>query len=1065
MKLQNMTIIFIIIMIPIILVVSYYIGLQIKTIAIQNSYNTKLQTSAKDAIQALEINTVEWNSSASNLADSKRRDVLASINTFTTSLSNNLGISGAGKGRIQSYIPAIAYTMYDGYYIYSASLMKEQNTDTNGRTQFDSSDGNILYNGASSYEYVLKPYSPYSARYQDKSNNIDITVNYTLDNYIRVYGTIGSDYVTKEGYLVVPGDPNVGVTVTDGSISNIKYRRQGNIEPEELKENVHFIDDDKNSYTEEYIYIYDQNDNKLYWDNDNNKFFTINKDNKREFLQPALSIDNPAFSISNRFRKISVPYKDTTDGEWKIQKIFQILNPGGDFKFYTEDAKFYGDKTTKIGERDIDIKKDFSAINYCTESYVFTKWVNSKLKNITVGNMVNRPTDEKYNNVDKGKTNPDTNIFEITSANNPDPENDSAYETSPLAQHKKDVIINTLENNLAQATAEAQAANVNYDYRLPRLSYEEWEQALSNISIIAFMQGIPTGLKYYNNYAIATSTLNKEYVDPDELYFCNNSADKYYHQRDCSKITGSAENYTGYRSIDYVTKSYEESGKTKYYYLHNGKEDITKDNASLACYHCLVNRATYNKSNTTQWTNQYYKALARERYMQLDSPEGKYIPEVTKFTVTKNVDKPQVYYGDTITYTITVKNNSTNKKTNVLITDEFSQKLNDFININTVLDESGSSLAYTTGEKTIEITIPEIDVGAEKTIKIRGNIKGNVGNYSNVAKIIDSEKEFLSNQVTVNVIKDVTILATSIMPPANIVFIIDSSTSMVGRKIRNVQNAVKDFVNKMPNKGGSQIGYVKFYTVGFYLLGGFPYGSENGPYTMQQKDKFINKLEFGFDANPVSLTPFATGLKSGKKLIDKMKSINSNMNIAIFLSDGVNFSIEIPNYKQRAKELQSVTDRVYAIGYGTGVTNFETLRDDIASKKEYFKVGEDMDKVFKDIYDDIADINVDQNISGTTLIESAHYIDGTGNMSGKWIRLENDSDYNFKIDDENKMNGIEINTTKIRIKENEVAIGSNDGKTLVEWSGLGYIGKSSGSLYLNLSKFGPASKVEIEIVQ
>lgn len=1065
MKLQNMTIIFIIIMIPIILVVSYYIGLQIKTIAIQNSYNTKLQTSAKDAIQALEINTVEWNSSASNLADSKRRDVLASINTFTTSLSNNLGIGGAGKGRIQSYIPAIAYTMYDGYYIYSASLMKEQNTDTNGRTQFDSSDGKILYNGASSYEYVLKPYSPYSARYQDKSNNIDITVNYTLDNYIRVYGTIGSAYVTKEGYLVVPGDPNVGVTVTDGSISNIKYR-QGNIEPEELKENVHFIDDDKNSYTEEYIYIYDQNDNKLYWDKDNNKFFTINKDNKREFLQPALSIDNPAFSISNRFRKISVPYKDTTDGEWKIQKIFQILNPGGDFKFYTEDAKFYGDKTTKIGERNIDIKKDFSAINYCTESYVFTKWVNSKLKNITVGNMVNRPTDEKYNNVDKGKTNPDTNIFEITSANNPDPENDSAYETSPLAQHKKDVIINTLENNLAQATAEAQAANVNYDYRLPRLSYEEWEQALSNISIIAFMQGIPTGLKYYNNYAIATSTLNKEYVDPDELYFCNNK-DNYYHQRNC--IEAKTSSYTGYRSIDYVTKSYEakdplDNKITKYYYLHNEGE-----NASLACYHCLVNRATYTKvesgSDHTMWTNQYYKALARERYMQLDSPEGKYIPEVTKFTVTKNVDKPQAYYGDTITYTITVKNNSTNKKTNVLITDEFSQKLNDFININTVLDESGSSLAYTTGEKTIEITIPEIDVGAEKTIKIRGNIKGNVGNYSNVAKIIDSEKEFLSNQVTVNVIKDVTILATSIMPPANIVFIIDSSTSMVGRKIRNVQNAVKDFVNKMPNKGGSQIGYVKFYTVGFYLLGGFPYGSENGPYTMQQKDKFINKLEFGFDANPVSLTPFATGLKSGKKLIDKMKSINSNMNIAIFLSDGVNFSIEIPNYKQRAKELQSVTDRVYAIGYGTGVTNFETLRDDIASKKEYFKVGEDMDKVFKDIYDDIADINVDQNISGTTLIESAHYIDGTGNMSGKWIRLENDSDYNFKIDDENEMNGIEINTTKIRIKENEVAIGSNDGKTLVEWSELGYIGKSSGSLYLNLSKFGPASKVEIEIVQ
>lgn len=664
MKLQNMTIIFIIIMIPIILVVSYYIGLQIKTIAIQNSYNTKLQTSAKDAIQALETNTVEWNSSASNLADSKRRDVLASINTFTTSLANNLGIGGAGKGRIQSYIPAIAYTMYDGYYIYSASLMKEQDTDTNGRTQFNSSDGKILYNGDSSYEYVLKPYSPYSARYQDKSNNIDITVNYTLDNYIRVYGTIGSDYVTKEGYLVVPDDLNVGVgvKVTNGKIDDIKYIK-GEIKPEELEEKVHYIrESDNKPVVEKFDYIYDQNDNKLYWDDKTTtepNYFTINKNNRREYLPPTLKEGDPNFAISNTFRKISVPVYNGSD--WEIQKVYQLLNPknpsttGEDKErsYYVEDASgvFRNYTSDTIGgmktEEDIKLNKDFSAINYCTESYVFTQWVNSKLKNITVGNMVKVKLDNDAVDIEKKQREyhnvaSTTKIFEISSANNPDPENDSAYETSPLVQHKKDVIINTLENNLAQATAEAQKADVNYDYRLPRLSYEEWEQALSNISIIAFMQGIPTGLKYYNNYAIATSTLNKEYVDPDELYF-NNSADKYYHQRDCSKITGSAGNYTGYRSIDYVTKSYGEGDDTQYYYLHND---------ALACYHCLVNRATYNKSNNPEWTNQYYNALARERYMQLDQP-GTYKPNAT---ITKTVDKAIAEYDATLTYTITIKN-------------------------------------------------------------------------------------------------------------------------------------------------------------------------------------------------------------------------------------------------------------------------------------------------------------------------------------------------------------------------------------------------------------------------
>lgn len=56
-----------------------------------------------------------------------------------------MGIGGAGKGRIQTYIPAIVYTMYDGYYIYSASLMKDQDTDKDGLTQFNA-DGTIKSN-------------------------------------------------------------------------------------------------------------------------------------------------------------------------------------------------------------------------------------------------------------------------------------------------------------------------------------------------------------------------------------------------------------------------------------------------------------------------------------------------------------------------------------------------------------------------------------------------------------------------------------------------------------------------------------------------------------------------------------------------------------------------------------------------------------------------------------------------------------------------------------------------------------------------------------------------------
>ena len=119
MKLSNIAVIFIVIALPVLLILGYYISLQIDTINMQTAYNTKLLESTKEAVEAFEINTVEWNEEHSNTADSKRRDVVASINTFTTSLANNLGVAGTSKDYMMSRIPAIAYTLYDGYYIYS----------------------------------------------------------------------------------------------------------------------------------------------------------------------------------------------------------------------------------------------------------------------------------------------------------------------------------------------------------------------------------------------------------------------------------------------------------------------------------------------------------------------------------------------------------------------------------------------------------------------------------------------------------------------------------------------------------------------------------------------------------------------------------------------------------------------------------------------------------------------------------------------------------------------------------------------------------------------------------
>lgn len=1041
MKLQNMTVIFIIIMIPIIIVTSYYIGLQIKTITMQKDYTVKLQTAAKDSIQALEINTVEWNSASSNLADSKRRDVLASINTFTTSLANNMGIGGAGKGRIQTYIPAIVYTMYDGYYIYSASLMKDQETDNNGLTQFEKDTSgkarNIKYNneGTSSYQYILKPYSPYSARYVNENENIDVTVNYTLDNYIRVYGTVNGEYQTKEGYLVVC-DNNQGVENVDesGRISEIKYRG-AKIKPETLKENVYA--DGKEG---EYPYIYDQYDNKLYWDGSN--YFSVDKYNNKVYLQDALPEGDAGFSITNSFRKISIPMSNGS--ELTVQKVFQILNPGGGYYFYFQDEsgnlQLYT-RNNSIGEVEVKNEQDFSAINYCVESYVFTKWVTGKLKDIKVGDMQSL-TEGQYNNVESEKY-----IFRINDENNnPDPENDYAYAKSVLAQHKKDIIINTIEKNLSQATAQAQEMNPNYEYRLPQLSYDEWEQALSNISIIAFMQGMPIGLKYYNNYAIATSTLNKEFVDPDELYFAGTD-DQYYHQRQCEQATGS--DYVGYRSIDYVAKSYEKSNNgttsTKYYYPH-----ANSTNSELECYYCLVNRSTYKNTGIWKgnllyknWPDSYYNALARERYMQLDDIEGK---SITDISIAKNVDKTTKYYGDNIKYTIQVTNKSTGVKTFDIV-DEFNKNINDFIRITSIKEP------YRIENEKIIIENVTLEAGASKTITIEGKVIGNVGIYKNTAKVTVDEKEFKSTEVSVSVVKNVKIIANSVKKPANVVFIIDASGSMTPGKRIPVENAVINFVERMDKNSESMIGFSRFRAIGISPELSKD-ATEKGHSPYEIKDKVTFKNEFHWTVS-YGWTNFAGGLNVGVTVMkDMIKAKPNNKKIAIFLSDGSDTNKE---YSGNAYDLKKITDEVFAIKYGKFDTNETTLKE-IASKEGNYYNSEDIDDIFDKIFEKTT-INVDKNIEGSILISETDLIgsEGKAGEGNWWISLKNDSEFDFKIDSTNES---EIANRTLIIKEGENQIGE---KTIGAWSGEGYIGKANGYIYLNLSKFEAGSNITIEI--
>lgn len=568
MKLQHLAIIFVIIILPISMVVTYYIQTQIDTIKLQRDYNVKLQTATADAIKSFQLNTI--NNKYSTVSDSKIRDIEAAISSFYNSLGTELGASGYTTEDLQSFIPAMVYTMYDGYYIYGKYW-------------------NETLAGSDKYQYGLRPYIYYSCRY--KSINNDFVVNYTLDNTITIYGMINGNYETKSGSLILPE------LIDENSMQKIQYQYTdsvGNIhqceyvlsiiydgitiEPEILKEQLVTINEDNVIDRQEYEYVTYSN-RKVY--KDNNGYFWNNK-NKKQYI---------------------------TDIE-----TLQFVN------HMTWDGHLHSN----------------SAAQYYADAYEFSKWVNDHLGKITQKDAYEADGTTKITNF--AINTQDDKIFDFSDKN----KNNPLVEGSIFNQNRIAVIRRTIESNLASAIANY-GSIADYEFEMPIFTEEDWDKLVNNISLATFMQGIPIGAKYYNNYCIITNDKNKEVVTSDSIYIITDSnGNGIYdldsldevHMATCKEVIDEETSViAAYHNVDFERQSVViTEGDERYFYPH----------ANEKCYHCMVSAAdnydmndliagtmkTYSKNTDTyevnnQATNHikssnlrkiYLTALAREKY-------------------------------------------------------------------------------------------------------------------------------------------------------------------------------------------------------------------------------------------------------------------------------------------------------------------------------------------------------------------------------------------------------------------------------------------------------------------
>ena len=272
MRIQDLAIIFIIIILPISIILGAYTQMQISTISLQTEYDMKLTAATSDAIKAFQINTA--NSSTSDIANSKIRDIEASVSTFKASIKSVFGMNGYSEDEMNEYIPALVYTMYDGFYIYSKfnnqnylyQTIKDDDGNEN-KVPIDNNEKNI---------FGLKPYITYSAEYV--KDNTDVVITYSLDNHISIKGIVDGVYWNESGYLID------GIDVNENT-NTLKYNGVEITKGRRLKEYLPAIGTLPEGYYEYIRY----NGTKYYLDEQNNRIIYFLNGNMME-LKPTTQV-------------------------------------------------------------------------------------------------------------------------------------------------------------------------------------------------------------------------------------------------------------------------------------------------------------------------------------------------------------------------------------------------------------------------------------------------------------------------------------------------------------------------------------------------------------------------------------------------------------------------------------------------------------------------------------------------------------------------------------------------------------------------------------------------------
>lgn len=556
MKLQGMSILYILIIVPILIVISLYFASYKELLAKTQNYNMQLSAASKDAISAFEINSVNQN--YNNIADNFNTLVDSSINVFKNSLATRLNMTNMGESAINRYFPLGLFTAHSGFYVYSPVnspvVVKNPYTaqtifsgDIPGNTQLDFDTKKYTYNANASnrvaqstpvlfrtkpykenertietttskdflnkklaYEkvdYSLKTLIPYNAKFKIGSGGgvRDMVVNFTLDNYISVDGLLGN-----------PGEDTVGTINKSGYLldydTEIKVERVTKDGNKERVEDVFYKTDDltKSYKSYDHLYAYDEYIDEyvekhiLNYQNGNAPKNVYFKMTVRESL-PYTDIDDRGFDENINEDK----YREKREAVIYIHPYtYQVER-----KKYIQAADVLKEKT---GEYAYQLQQA-DALKYYVKAANFSNFIYMNLSKVSESEFYN----EKPMQIKGYK-----DLFVPYDTKSKEPifstKERISHPNSRFNQFKRKVIRNTITYEMINATANYNVfiSSSKREFSLPVLREEDWDKILTNISFTAFLNGFKLNtFRTYKNYYVATSTQNEFMVNPETIYF------------------------------------------------------------------------------------------------------------------------------------------------------------------------------------------------------------------------------------------------------------------------------------------------------------------------------------------------------------------------------------------------------------------------------------------------------------------------------------------------------------------------------------------------------------------